>query len=606
VLFILLAASLSGCAHGLFGSSLKSKVSNRLEQRFAASAFPEGVLLKDELARQYRAIVYTPVWMASGGIGEQAQELLRALETAPGEGFRIEDYHIAEMQKLLAETRSFTPEQVESDIAVDRFATLEMMLSDAFILYERDLFKGRVDPRVGDPEWFVKDGKLDLISQSLISLEREGSPTPILREVTLESRAYIKLKEMLARYQAIAQAGGWPVIHGWSARHRRPKVRPGERDDLRVPMLRKRLAITGDLVVAEPPALASSGRVPAEIVGPPSNDDGLMDSQLVKGLQNFQIRHGLEPDGVLGGETLSELNVPVDRRLHQIEANLERLRWLPRPLGSRYIMVNITDFSLQVFEKDQQRVTMKVVVGQEARRTPSFSSPLRKMVINPNWFVPHKLASKDLLPLFKKDPESLVRKGFRVFQRKRSGMQLLDPLKIDWAKVTEEKFPYEVIQSPGPYNSLGEIKFMPPNPFAIYLHGTPRKELFKKRVRAASSGCIRIEDPIDLAEYAMKGAVGWDRESLIKEILRGTNRSVQLPRKFPLYLLYFTAWVDSNDQMNFRRDIYGRDAVLDASLHWTAPRIQWELHRLEAQPRENPLEDPIPPSEKVAPPQLGS
>ncbi|HUP56620.1 MAG TPA: L,D-transpeptidase family protein, partial [Bdellovibrionota bacterium] len=536
VVSLLLAFVLTGCAHGLFGSSLKSKVSNRLEQRFAASAFPEGVILKDELARQYRAIVYTPVWMASGGIGEQAQELLRALETAPGEGFRIEDYHVAEMQKLLAEARSLTPEQVESDGAIDRFATLEMMLSDAFILYERDLFKGRVDPRVGDPEWFVKDGKLDLISQSLISLEREGSPTPILREVTLESRAYIKLKEMLARYQAIAQAGGWPVIHGWSARHRRPKVRPGERDDVRVPMLRKRLAITGDFVVAEPPALASSGRVPAEIVGPPSNDDGLMDSQLVKGLQNFQIRHGLEPDGVLGGETLSELNVPVDRRLHQIEANLERLRWLPRPLGSRYIMVNITDFSLQVFEKDQQRVTMKVVVGQEARRTPSFSSPLRKMVINPNWFVPHKLASKDLLPLFKRDPESLVRKGFRVFQRKRGGMQLLDPLKIDWAKVTEEKFPYEVIQSPGPYNSLGEIKFMPPNPFAIYLHGTPRKELFKKRVRAASSGCIRIEDPIDLAEYVMKGDDDWNRDALIKEILHGTNQSVKLPKKIPLYL----------------------------------------------------------------------
>jgi murein L,D-transpeptidase YcbB/YkuD len=162
-------------------------------------------------------------------------------------------------------------------------------------------------------------------------------------------------------------------------------------------------------------------------------------------------------------------------------------------------------------------------------------------------------------------------------------MSLVDPLKIDWKKVTADNFPYRIIQSPGPYNSLGEIKFMPPNPFRIFLHGTPKKDLFKKKVRTFSSGCIRIEDPIDLAEYVMKGDGDWDRDALIREILKGTNRSVKLPKKIPLYLLYFTAWVDATDQVHFRKDMYGRDAVLDASLHWTPARILWELKRLEQQ-----------------------
>jgi murein L,D-transpeptidase YcbB/YkuD len=471
-----------------------------------------------------------------------------------------------------------TEEQLKSDAGVDRLAVLELVFSDALLELEHDYYKGRLEAKVGDPEWYVKDGKTDVLSQAIAAVEQAGTPNRLVRELMLETEAYSKLKDALIRYRTIDATGGWHAITGWPAKHKRPKVRPGERDDFRVPMLRKRLAMTGDYV----PPTEQTPRPASSVMGPPMEGGaGFLDPALARALENFQIRHGLEADGVLGGETLAELNVPASKRVQQIEANLERLRWLPRPLGTRYILVNITDYSLYAFEKDQLKLSMKVVVGQEARRTPSFSAPLRKMVLNPNWFVPHKIASHDLLKIFQKDPEALVHKGFRVFRKRKTGMELVDPLKVPWQELTEDHFPYDIIQAPGPFNSLGEIKFLPPNPFAIYLHGTPKKDLFRKRVRTFSSGCIRVEQPIDLAEYVMKGDSEWDRDALMREVLKGTNRSVKLPKKIPLYLLYFTSWVDNQGQVNFRRDIYGRDAALDASLQWTAARVKWEQHRLD-------------------------
>jgi murein L,D-transpeptidase YcbB/YkuD len=260
------------------------------------------------------------------------------------------------------------------------------------------------------------------------------------------------------------------------------------------------------------------------------------------------------------------LNVPAAARVRRIEINMERWRWLPRELEERYILVNLANFALDVVEYGRSALTMRVVIGKPERRTPFFSADMTYLVLNPHWYVPPTIAIQDKLPLIRRDSNYLARQHFKLFRSGDNGVTRVDPLSVDWSAVSARNFPYRLRQNPGSRNALGRVKFMFPNPYHVYLHDTPSRELFAKTERAFSSGCIRLEKPIELAEYLLRDDPNWSRQRILTTIERGAEQVVPLPTTIPVHLLYWTAWVDEQGLVNFRQDIYERDKVLEKAL----------------------------------------
>jgi len=343
------------------------------------------------------------------------------------------------------------------------------------------------------------------------------------------------LEEALDHYRQIAGQGGWPMVpHG-------PAMRQGDQG-ARVGVLRKRLAISDDL-----------------------KDEGdnadLFDDSLEAGVLKFQARHGLVPDGVVGEKTLGELNQPIATRIAQLAANLNRCQPLPRRLSPRHILVNIADFTLTLYEEGEPALSMPVIVGRTYRQTPVLNGRVSSLVLNPAWEVPHSIATHDLLPKIKKDPGFLRRLGFKVFRGWENGAEIA-PESIAWAKLSTGRFPYRLRQEPGPANALGQVKFPFPNPQAIYLHDTPAQELFASETRTFSSGCIRLAQPIALAAYLLKGTPLADENRLREEIAKGKTKSIAIPEPIAIHVVYLTAWVNRDGDIQFRPDVYRRDPAL--------------------------------------------
>lgn len=357
---------------------------------------------------------------------------------------------------------------------------------------------------------------------------------------------YTRLRQALARYRDLAANGGWPSVPDG------PKLQKGDRSE-RVPALRQRLIAAGDLDPAAGDSL------------------DLFDEVVEEALRKFQRRHGLEADGVVGATTFANLNVPVEERLRQVVLNMERWRWLPQDLGQRHILVNIANFELDVFESDQVVLAMRVMVGKDYRRTPVFSDRMNYIVLCPYWHVTPNIAVNDKLPLIRKDAGYLAKQNMKLFRGWGADTKEIDPTTIDWSQITARNFSYRLRQDPGPGNALGRVKFMFPNSFNVYLHDTPSRELFAKTERAFSSGCIRVEKPVDLAEYVLRGDPKWTRASIETAIKKWEEQTVRLPAPIPVHLLYWTAWANEDGSINFRRDIYGRDKLLEEALREKPP-----------------------------------
>jgi len=315
-----------------------------------------------------------------------------------------------------------------------------------------------------------------------------------------------------------------------------------------VAQLRQRLEITGDLIAS------------------PLRDLDIFDQELAEAVKHYQARHGLEVDGRLGPQTRRTLNITATQRIRQIRTNMERWRWLPRRLGKRYLMVNIAGFELYIVDNDSTVLTMPVIIGKSYRSTPSFSGLISTMEYNPYWTIPTNMALKDIIPRQINDPSFLEKRSIRLY-RGWANAREIDPQTVDWNKLDKENFPYWLRQDPGPKNALGRVKFLFTNPYEIYLHGTPDKHLFDRVVRTFSSGCIRVKDPVRLAAYLLNDGSQQMEEEVLSNIHLGTNQSMSLPVATPIYLVYWTAWVDRDGSMNFRQDIYGRDTGLNDLFH---------------------------------------
>ena len=339
------------------------------------------------------------------------------------------------------------------------------------------------------------------------------------------------LQAAIVRYRGIAARGGWDPVPGGAA------LKQGSVDPVRVPLLRRRLAATGD---GDGDA---TGRASA-----------VFDPGLTAAVEHFQARHGLDVDGVVGPRTRDALNVPVELRIAQLGCNLARIAAFPRSPGGRHVFINIPGQQLEAVEDGRVVQRHRVVIGKVDRQTPPYISEITSLAFNPTWHVPRSIAGKDILPQIRADPDYLSRLGIRVFDAG-TGREL-DPAAVDWDLAGSG----DVIlrQQPGPDNALGTVKILFPNPHAVYLHDTPAQSVFERAVRTASSGCIRVENVHDLTAWLLMPQ-GWDRARVDALVASGAREAVVLRPPVPIYIVYLTAWVDDEGRVNFRDDIYGRD-----------------------------------------------
>ena len=532
---------------------LSASMPEQLRNRIGAVGLVRGTTVRSEILGALDALVrfyeyrgFQPLWVDDEGLLPQASELLQVVRRAEREGMKPPVYHLPKVEHLMAELGRRHPDERSQNL--DSWVDLELLLSDAFFMYGSHVLTGQINPRALNEVWFGERSEVDL-GTALQQASETDRVVEFLQNLRPTHAGYAALQKALAAYQDIATRGGWPIIPDG------PKLRREDRGP-RVAALKNRLLLTSDL-----------DRTAASV-------DDIFDAALERALQKFQGRHGLAPDGVVGTSTLTALNVPAEVRVRQIELNMERWRWLPPALGERYILVNIADFALDVVEHGRSVLSMRVVVGKPARRTPSFSAAMTYLVLSPHWHVPPTIAIQDKLPLIRRDPGYVARQNFKLFRHGEGGVTRVDPMSVDWSSVSSRHFPYQLRQDPGPRNALGRVKFMLPNPYHVYLHDTPSRELFAKTERAFSSGCIRLEKPIELAEYLLSAEPQWSRQKILAGSKRGSEQVVPLPTSLPVHLLYWTAWVDETGVIHFRKDIYERDKVLDKALHefFRAPR----------------------------------
>ncbi|MGC4029616.1 MAG: L,D-transpeptidase family protein [Steroidobacteraceae bacterium] len=470
---------------------------------------------------------FEPAWSDPA----RAQVLLGALRDSADEGLTPGDYHFTELvRQSLALARP--------DATDYQRANFDLLMTDAAIRLGYHLWFGKVDPVSFDPAWNMarRIPGFDPVAE-LSRVLATPDLAAAIRDLAPQLPLYAGLRRELMRHNTLALRGGWETVPAGSA------LRPGERD-ARVPALRRRLVITGELS-----AEAEAGTDPASAE--------VYDPALEQAVREFQRRMGLTADGVLGRGTLAELNVPVEDRIRQLRVNLDRGRVLLHDLPPEFVVVNIASQEVYLMRQNQVVWSSRAQVGREYRQTPEYRSEVDYLVFNPTWTVPPGIVRNDILPAARRDPASILRKGLKVLDA--AGHEL-PPASIDWKRFTSGYIPYTLRQDPGPDNALGRVKFMFPNPYAVYLHDTPSKSLFAKDERLTSSGCVRIERPLELAELLLADPQKWSRERIDEVVQGGRLQNVTLARKVPILLVYWTAWIDSQGALNLRPDPYGRDA----------------------------------------------
>ncbi len=483
------------------------------------------------------------IWHDGNRLNDRGRQLYARLASAGADGLDPDDYHLKLLQTL------------QDRHGPDDRLLRELLLTDGYLRLARDLRLGSPTTRALDPYRSARKDAQDPVAGLVDALDRDSLPA-LLDDLAPASDAYRRLRLALARYLAIEQAGGWPVVDSDHS------LRPGEREP-QIERLRLRLAV-------------EAGRPLTQSVDPQR-----FDGELEEALKQAQRRYGLEPDGIAGRATLEALNVPIERRIAQLRANLERWRWLPHRLADDHLLVNAAGFELTLVVQGQAVFHTRAVTGTGDRPTPSLISRVTHLLANPDWTVPRRIAVEDMLPQQQQDPGYLARKQIRAYRRRDEGWEAFDPAGIDWSPYNADNFPFVLRQDPGAGNSLGRVKFHMPNADAVYLHDTPATGLFRRTDRALSSGCVRVEGAQRLAQLLIARAEPWEAERFTRAMRSGETLLSPLSRPIPVYLTYFTSWVDASGEVQFRPDIYRRDTDLILALGGERPPVT-ALQRSEA------------------------
>ena len=409
---------------------------------------------------------------------------------------------------------------------INQVERLDLLLTVTFFKYAQKVYGGKVKSSFNH-EWFIPRKKKDyqMVLDSLVSSALcEKLQEPL-------NQRYILLKDKLCQYRILQKKGGFPAIIT-----NKKSLMVGQSDSCLI-NVKQYLVLSSDL--------QTNDRSP------------IFTDVLMRALMIFQRRMGLEESGKIDKLTLIELNKTIDFRIKQMMINMERLRWVPEKMESHYLFINIPEFKLHVFQNEKQVWLTNVVVGKTVSKTTIFKGNLSQIVLNPSWGIPMSIANKEILPKLKSNPNYLEANNMEAF----SGNELIDANSINWNKY-EDSVPFEFRQKPGLDNSLGKIKFLFPNNFNIYLHDTPAKGLFGDTKRAFSHGCIRVENPKKLALYLLKNQPNWTEQKVDEVLETDTETGIKVNPFIPVYIAYFTAWVDVNGQLNFRNDLYNLDSKL--------------------------------------------
>jgi len=470
---------------------------------------------------------YTAIWVDGTNPTPAAYALVKLLGQAGEEGLDGAAYDASRLQDWLAGRKPTT------------LTIFDVTLSAAVLHYGRDRLGARAAALSSVLKGLLPVPAPDS-SRVFAAIVASGDPVAALDGLGPHDAGYLALKAKLAEYRRIALAGGWPRVPAWSAEA--AKLQPGQSDP-RIPAYRARLAATDGAPEVAPDQ--------AEVFDP----------GLAAAMTRFQLRHGLIADGVPGRNTVRALNVPVESRIDQLVAGLERARIRVVP-AEPYILVNIPEYRLRMVAGGRAVFDTAVVTGRPSRPTPLLTSHISSVVFNPTWTVPIKLAGEDIVPKVLKDPEYLGKEGIRIFSSFSHDDAEIDPDTIDWQHINRKRFPYRLRQNPGPLNSLGQVKLNFPNNYDVYMHDTPDRHLLTRDERAFSSGCIRVLNPVDLAEKVLASVPGWDRVRIDAAVATGAMVTLPVPRNISVHLIYETVWVASDGVVNFRQDIYGHDMEL--------------------------------------------
>jgi murein L,D-transpeptidase YcbB/YkuD len=466
---------------------------------------------------------YQPLWRDMDKVGQ----LFRLVQESYDDGLLPVDYHLTPLARLWPLVRANpTPANV---------ADLDLVATDAFLVLLYHMYFGKVDPQSLEANWNFGTRQVD--GQQAFAFVADAIASGRLREAVDAARPthwmYLHGRDILKRYRQILADGGWPDVPAGET------LKPGMSDP-RVVALRRRLVVTGDLQ------------------GQPL-DVELYDDALAAAVRSFQERHRLVADAEVGRATLAELNVPVEARIRQIQVNLERARHVLHEIGDEdLVIVDIAGYELRYVQDRKVTWTSRVQVGRPYRQTPVFKSAIDHVIFNPTWTVPPTILAEDVLPAVRRDPGYLAKRGLEVID---NYGRRVDPATIDWNRYSGRNFPYSLRQSAGEDNALGRVKIMFPNPYLVYLHDTPSRSLFEKEDRAFSSGCIRVERPLELVERLLADP-GWDQAAIQAAIRDRRTRTVRLQKPVKLLLIYWTVDEDDLGRVVFRRDVYQRDERL--------------------------------------------
>jgi murein L,D-transpeptidase YcbB/YkuD len=482
------------------------------------------VFVSEELIKVYNDVEYKRLWSEE----KNRNDLLKIIKGSYYDGLSPEDYHIKAIEQLYLERG----EDTESEAI--RLAQIDVLMTDAIMLYAFHMIQGKVDPVSLDPNWnYSKRDIPEDIDLRLISRLEEQSLGDSVKTLRPALPMYDEYRKWFAHYDSL-------------------KKNDGKISQLEYP--------------GEPLKLGDSSALVSELkkhlenfdVSGVSDDDGYFDEDLEATLIDFQSHFGLTADGVAGESTFNAMNTSIHDRMNMIRVNMERCRWIYNVPPSEFLLVNIADFHLYIFRDGAIDYSSRVVVGKEHHETPIFTSNIQYVVFNPTWTIPYSIATKETLPRLKRDPDYLSNRNMTLL---RNGKEV-DPYTVDFNQYSVNNFPFTIRQEPGIYNALGRMKFIFPNKYSVYLHDTPSKSYFEKTERTFSHGCVRVQNPHLLAEQLL-GNKGYDQEK-IKEVLKTEKETiVHLENKMPVLLMYWTCYEDEgNGKMYFYKDVYNRDKVI--------------------------------------------
>ena len=478
----------------------------------------------DAVAHFFESRGFSPAWDPPA-----VEQIRQSIQEIHRDGLTPADYHFAAIDALRTSSRP----------SVVRDVDLQILLTDALAGLIDHVRYGKVRPGELDRRWNVnpREGAPPL-ERLLLEVVGADATSAAIESLKPSHFIYRGLKEALAVHRAAAAGGGWPRVPSG------PSLKPGVSDP-RIADVRKRLAASGDLQAS------SSG---------PSYDD-----DLAAAVRRFQGRHRLTTDGVIGRATVAAMNVTAEARVDQIRVNLERSRWVlagVQALGDSFVVVNLPAFDVRLIRGGKSIWEARAVVGRIGRQTPAFRADMRYLVFNPDWIVPPTILAQDVLRPMRRGENAIARKKLTILDRQG---HLVSPAAIDWTRATPPTFPYTLRQPPGPDNALGRVKFVFPNEHTVFLHDTPSRDLFRADQRTFSSGCIRIERPLELAELLLQGQGDWNRAKIEQVVEAGQTETVFLERQVPVLIVYWTVNVTPSGERRYARDVYNLDrAVLRA------------------------------------------